>query len=175
MSLLKVKQRSGGNTSVSGVPKPLPLTPTLSPPEKRRLPKGGNALASKVPWTTILAFARPGCENLEDWKKLLRTLLERGLRRVLIVVQDDFSGLLTVTQSLFPQADVQLRIVHMQRNAKTHLGKAEATAFTQRRQAVAARDGVARVPCGRCDRWAPRVYLRGEWTGLAVPGKRWHN
>ena len=86
----------------------------------------------------LACVTRPGRENLEDWKKLLRALLERGLRRVLIVVQDDFSGLLPITQSLFPQADVQLCIVHMQRNAKTHLGKPEATEFTQRLRAIKA-------------------------------------
>jgi len=41
----------------------------------------------------LAAQALPGRENLDDWKKVLRGLLERGLRRVLIVVQDDFSGL----------------------------------------------------------------------------------
>jgi len=86
----------------------------------------------------LACVTRPGREHLEEWKKLLRALLERGLRRVLIVVHDDFSGLLPVTQSLFPQADVQLCIVHMQRNAKTHLGKTEAGAFTQRLRAIKA-------------------------------------
>lgn len=86
----------------------------------------------------LACVTRPGREHLEEWKKLLRTLLERGLRRVLIIVQDDFSGLLPITQSLFPQADVQLCIVHMQRNAKTHLGKAEAGEFTQRLRAIKA-------------------------------------
>jgi transposase-like protein len=86
----------------------------------------------------LACVTRPGRESLEEWKKLLRMLLERGLRRVLIVVQDDFSGLLPITQSLFPQADVQLCIVHMQRNAKTHLGKPEASEFTQRLRAIKA-------------------------------------
>lgn len=86
----------------------------------------------------LACVTRPGRESLEEWKKLLRSLLERGLRRVLIVVQDDFSGLLPVTQSLFPQADVQLCIVPMQRNAKTHLGKPEASEFTQRLRAIKA-------------------------------------
>jgi transposase-like protein len=31
---------------------------------------------------------------------------------VLTVVQDDFSGLMPITKSLFPKADVQLCIVH---------------------------------------------------------------
>jgi transposase-like protein len=85
----------------------------------------------------ILASAiRWGRENLEDWKTVLRGLLERGLRRVLVVVQDNFSGLLPITKGLFPQADVQLCIVHMQRNAKSHLSKTDAPEFTKRLRAL---------------------------------------
>jgi putative transposase len=80
--------------------------------------------------------ARAGRENLEDCKAVLRSLLERGLRRVLILVQDDFSGLLPITQSLFPNAEVQLCVVHMQRNAKTHLSKADALEFQQPWRAI---------------------------------------
>ena len=54
----------------------------------------------------------------------------------MIVVQDDFSGLLAVTKSLFPTADVQLCIVHMQRNAKSHLGKDQATVFNSRMRTI---------------------------------------
>jgi putative transposase len=56
----------------------------------------------------LACITRPGRENLEDWKFVLRGLIERGLRRVMIVVQDDFSGLLPITASLFPNAHVQL-------------------------------------------------------------------
>ena len=84
----------------------------------------------------LASIVRFGRENLEDWKLVLRGLLERGLRRVLIVVHDDFSGLLPITKSLFPQADVQLCIVHMQRNAKSHLGKTDAPEFTKRIRAI---------------------------------------
>jgi transposase-like protein len=80
----------------------------------------------------ISCLPRPGRENLEDWKLVLRSLLERGLRRVLLVVHDDFSGLLPITQSLFPQADVQLCVVHMQRNARNHLSKLDNAEFQQR-------------------------------------------
>ncbi len=86
----------------------------------------------------LACVIRPGREHLEEWKRLLRSLLERGLRRVLIVVQDDFSGLLPITQSLFPKADIQLCIVHMQRNAKSHLGKTEAAEFSQRLRTIKA-------------------------------------
>ena len=84
----------------------------------------------------LSCLPRLGRENLEDWKTVLRGLLERGLRRVLFVVHDDFSGLLPITQSLFPSSDVQLCAVHMQRNAKTHLPKADAGEFQQRWRAI---------------------------------------
>lgn len=80
----------------------------------------------------LTCLPRPGRENLEDWKLVLRGLLERGLRRALLVVHDDFSGLLPISQSLFPQADVQLCVVHMQRNARNHLSKADNAEFQQR-------------------------------------------
>jgi putative transposase len=80
----------------------------------------------------LACLSKSGRENLEDWKLVLRSLLERGLRRVLIVVQDDFSGLLPITKSLFPTSDVQLCVVHMQRNAKNHLSKNDSAEFQQR-------------------------------------------
>jgi len=84
----------------------------------------------------LTCLSKSGRENLEDWKLVLRSLLERGLRRVLIVVQDDFSGLLPISRSLFPNADVQLCVVHMQRNAKNHLSKADSAEFQQRWRAL---------------------------------------
>ncbi len=84
----------------------------------------------------LTCLPRAGRENLEDWKAVLRNLLERGLRRLLLLVQDDFSGLLPITQSLFPNTDIQLCAVHMQRNAKTHLHKTDATEFQQRWRAI---------------------------------------
>ena len=84
----------------------------------------------------LACMARPGRENLEDWKLIQRGLIERGLRRVMIVIHDDFSGLLPITESLFPHADVQLCVVHMQRNATTHLSKPDAVEFQQRWRAI---------------------------------------
>ena len=84
----------------------------------------------------LTCWTRPGRENLEDWKLIQRGLIERGLRRVMIVIHDDFSGLLPITKSLFAQADVQLCVVHMQRNAKTHLSKTDSIEFQQRWRAI---------------------------------------
>jgi putative transposase len=84
----------------------------------------------------LACIARPGRENLQDWKLILRGLIERGLRRVMIIIHDDFSGLSPITGSLFPNADVQLCVVHMQRNAKTHLSKTDGIEFQQRWRAI---------------------------------------
>lgn len=84
----------------------------------------------------LSCISRPGRENLEDWKLILRGLIERGLRRVMIIIQDDFSGLLPINIGLFPNADVQLCAVHMQRNAKSHLSKTDSVEFQQRWRAI---------------------------------------
>ena len=84
----------------------------------------------------LSCIAKAGRENLEDWKGVLRGLIERGLRRVMIFIQDDFSGLMPISQGFFPNADVQLCAVHMQRNAKTHLSKTDAVEFQQRWRAI---------------------------------------
>jgi transposase-like protein len=80
----------------------------------------------------LSCVAKSGRESLEGWKFVLRGLIERGLRRLMVLVHDDFSGLLPITQSLFPTADVQLCTVHMQRNARAHLAKSDALEFQQR-------------------------------------------
>lgn len=84
----------------------------------------------------LCAQIMPGRESLESWKALLRSLIERGLRNVMIVIHDDFPGLLGVSKGLFPTADVQLCIVHMQRNAKSHLGKTQAAEFNSRMRTI---------------------------------------
>jgi putative transposase len=105
----------------------------------------------------LACIAKPGRENLEDWKKILRSLAERGLRRVLVVVQDDFSGLLSLNKGLFPTADIQLCIVHMQRNAKSHLPKDDAAEFQKRIRTIKAAwnpEVAAKQFDDLCDRFA---------------------
>ena len=79
---------------------------------------------------------REGPENLEHWKEVERNLLDRGLRRVLLFVQDAFSGLAAVTEGIFPQCAVHLCTVHMLRNARKHLGKQDFRIFQSDWQGV---------------------------------------
>ena len=54
----------------------------------------------------------------------------------MIVIHDDFSGLLGVTKGMFSNSDIQLCTVYMLRNAKTHLGKEDASEFTKRFRSI---------------------------------------
>jgi transposase-like protein len=47
----------------------------------------------------LACLPQAGRETVEGWKVVLRSLCERGLRRVMLIVQDDFTGLLPVCQS----------------------------------------------------------------------------
>lgn len=66
-------------------------------------------------------FTFEGSESKENWKKVLENLVQRGLRRVLMVVHDDFPGLSSLSERYFPGADIQLCTVHLLRNAQKRL------------------------------------------------------
>ena len=64
-----------------------------------------------------------GNENIDGWKEFLENLSQRGVRRVLLWITDNFSGLSNVIQSFFPNSFHQLCVVHLVRNAKYRLKK----------------------------------------------------
>jgi len=49
-----------------------------------------------------------GKKNRTDWMKIFNDLITRGLKRVLVIVSDDFSGLSEVIKTLFPNSDREL-------------------------------------------------------------------
>ncbi|QJA06950.1 hypothetical protein FVE67_00690 [Thermosulfurimonas marina] len=77
-----------------------------------------------------------GQESKENWKKVLEKLIQRGLRRVLIVVHDDFPGLSSLTEAFFPRADIQLCTVHLLRNARRHLSREHYRTFRDYFQSI---------------------------------------
>ena len=77
----------------------------------------------------LACHVREGPESFGQWKETLRSLLDRGLRRVLLRVQDAFPGLVGLSEGLFPQAEVQFCTVHMLRNARKHLSKKDFRIF----------------------------------------------
>jgi putative transposase len=72
-----------------------------------------------------------GHETKSFWLQTLNQLIERGLKRPLMVVSDDFPGLKEAIKTLFPQALHQLCFIHMQRNVRRNMGSQDAKLFNQ--------------------------------------------
>jgi putative transposase len=70
-----------------------------------------------------------GSESKEDWLQILNDLIKRGLKRVMVIVSDDFPGLTQAIGNLFPHTDHQLCFFHMQRNIKKNMSKQDAKQF----------------------------------------------
>lgn len=70
-----------------------------------------------------------GSENKAFWLQTLNQLIERGLKRPLMVVSDDFPGLKESVKTLFPTALHQLCFVHMQRNVHRNMGAYDSKTF----------------------------------------------
>lgn len=67
----------------------------------------------------ILGFwTRKGRENKGFWVEVLQDLIQRGVHRVLLFVTDDFRGVHEVIQNLFPDADHQICLIHLERNLR---------------------------------------------------------
>ena len=71
-------------------------------------------------------YIKEGIETKGGWLKVLNDLITRGLRRVSLIVSDDFSGLKEAIKELFPKTDHQLCVVHLKRNIRRNMGKEDA-------------------------------------------------
>jgi putative transposase len=67
-----------------------------------------------------------GGESKTFWLQVLNDLISRGLKKPLLIVSDDFQGLDNAIAALYPKTDHQLCFVHLLRNVKRNLGKADA-------------------------------------------------
>jgi putative transposase len=72
-----------------------------------------------------------GNENKAFWLQTLNQLIERGLKRPLIVISDDFPSLKESVATLFPNALHQLCFIHMQRNVRRNMGVEDSKNFNQ--------------------------------------------
>ena len=76
----------------------------------------------------ILGFwVKEGPENKGLWQEVLQSLIERGLKRVLVFVTDNFPGLKDLISRLFPLSDHQFCMVHLARNLKRQLTRKKAS------------------------------------------------
>ncbi|ADD03547.1 MULTISPECIES: IS256 family transposase [Thermoanaerobacter] len=72
-----------------------------------------------------------GKENKADWMKVFEDLITRGLKEILVVISDDFPGIIDAVKLAYPLADHQLCFVHLQRNVRKHMTKEDASAFNK--------------------------------------------
>ncbi len=72
-----------------------------------------------------------GGENKADWLKVFNDLIERGLKKVVLIVSDDFVGLSEAIKALYPLTDHQLCYIHLQRNVRRNMGREDAALFNK--------------------------------------------
>jgi len=75
-------------------------------------------------YKSVLGFyVIDGDESRVSWSDVFQDLIQRGLKRVLLFVTDDFSGVKEMVKKLYPLSDHQLCFIHMQRNLMRQLPK----------------------------------------------------
>jgi len=73
-----------------------------------------------------------GNENKSTWMEVFQNLINRGLKRVLMFISDDFSGMSEAINTLFPLSDIQKCIVHLDRNLYKNMQKDDARFVTKK-------------------------------------------
>ena len=73
-----------------------------------------------------------GHENKTTWMEVFQNLINRGLKRVLMFISDDFSGISEAIKTLFPLSDIQKCIVHLDRNLYKNMQKDDAKFVTKK-------------------------------------------
>ncbi len=72
-----------------------------------------------------------GSESRGGWLQILNDMIHRGMKKVMILVSDDFPGLQQAVKSLLPGTDHQLCFVRLQRNVRRNMSKHDAKIFNQ--------------------------------------------
>ena len=73
-----------------------------------------------------------GQENKSTWMEVFQNLINRGLKRVLMFISNDFSGITEAINTLFPLSDIQKCIVHLNRNLYRNMKKEDAKFVTKK-------------------------------------------
>ena len=64
-----------------------------------------------------------GNENKSTWMEVFSDLINRGLKKVLMFICDDFKGISEAIKAYFPYSDIQKCTVHLSRNIYKHRNK----------------------------------------------------
>jgi len=71
-----------------------------------------------------------GHENKDSWLLIFNELINRGLKRPLVVVSDDFRGITDAVSVAYPGAYHQLCWTHFRRNIRRNMNKQDAKEFS---------------------------------------------
>ena len=75
-------------------------------------------------------------ENKSDWLKVFGDLIERGLKKIVMIISDNFPGMNDAIKTAFPITQHQLCYVHLERNVRRHLSKSDASIFNKELQNI---------------------------------------
>ena len=68
-----------------------------------------------------------GSENKSTWMEVFQDLINRGMKKVLMFICDDFNGISEAIKAFFPYSDIQKCTVHLSRNIYKHMKKEDAS------------------------------------------------
>ncbi len=88
----------------------------------------------------IIGAAEGGKEDKESWLKFLRSLKERGLTGVRLMVGDKCLGLVEAIKEVFPSTDYQRCIVHFMRNVFCNVPKTRGKEIGAKLKAIFAQE-----------------------------------
>ena len=88
----------------------------------------------------IIGAAEGGKEDKESWLKFLRSLKERGLSGVRLMVGDKCLGLIEAIREVFPDTDYQRCIVHFMRNVFTEVPRTRGKEIGAKLKAIFAQE-----------------------------------
>ena len=88
----------------------------------------------------IIGAAEGGKEDKESWLQFLRSLKERGLSGVRLMVGDKCLGLVEAIREVFPNTDYQRCIVHFMRNVFTEVPRTRGKEIGAKLKAIFAQE-----------------------------------
>ena len=77
-----------------------------------------------------------GNENKSTWMDVLQDLINRGLKKVLMFISDDFNGISEAIKAYFPYSDIQKCLIHLQRNIPKNMKKEDASYVNKKLQEI---------------------------------------
>ena len=69
----------------------------------------------------VLGIYFGDCESSSFWRQILHELQMRGIKDIFVACIDNLSGFADAIEDMFPQADVQLCLVHQMRNSMKYI------------------------------------------------------